>query len=100
STYDLRFLLKATARLRDGETVELPGPKFVGDRVIQRLDHTQIGQLLTDFGLVPELADTVQRARGGDAPARSPGDPAPGRFVAVPQAPLFPPPRCGPGAAY
>lgn len=67
STYDLRFLLKATARLRDGETVELPGPKFVGNRVIKRLDHTQIGQLLTDFGLVPELADTVQRAREDDA---------------------------------
>ncbi|MGI6878512.1 hypothetical protein [Microbacterium sp. gxy059] len=67
STYDLRFLLKATARLRDGETVELPGPKFVGNRIIKRLDHTQIGQLLTDFGLVPELADTIQRKREDDA---------------------------------
>jgi len=67
STYDLRFLLKATSRLRDGEEVELPGPKFVGNRIIKRLDHTQIGQLLTDFGLVPELADTVQRKREDDA---------------------------------
>ena len=67
STYDLRFLLKATSVLRDGDEVELPGPKFVGNRIIKRLDHTQIGQLLTDFGLVPELGDTVQRKREDDA---------------------------------
>ncbi|WP_080796019.1 oleate hydratase [Corynebacterium pacaense] len=67
STYDLRFLLKATSRLRDGEEVEIPGPKFVGNSIIRKLDHTQIGQLLTDFGLVPGLGDVVQRARGEDA---------------------------------
>ncbi|WP_454116099.1 oleate hydratase [Microbacterium aurum] len=67
STYDLRFLLKAASRLRDGDEVELPGPKFVGNRIIKRLDHTQIGQLLTDFGLVPELAGTVKRDRHDDA---------------------------------
>lgn len=67
STYDLRFLLKATSVLRDGDEVELPGPKFVGNRIIKRLDHTQIGQLLTDFGLVPELSGTVRRERTDDA---------------------------------
>ncbi|WP_282827516.1 oleate hydratase [Gulosibacter sediminis] len=67
STYDLRFLLKATSRLRDGEEVELPGPKFVGNRIIKHLDHTQIGQLLTDFGLVPELDRTTSRPRTDDA---------------------------------
>ncbi|WLP89300.1 oleate hydratase [Gordonia sp. NB41Y] len=67
STYDLRFLLKATSRLRDGEEVELPGPKFIGNRIISKLDHTQIGKLLTDFGLVPEVGDTVRRDRADDA---------------------------------
>ncbi len=67
STYDLRFLLKATSRLRDGAEVELPGPKFVGNRIIKRLDHTQIGQLLTDFGLIPEVAETMRRTRDDDA---------------------------------
>ena len=67
STYDLRFLLKATSRLRDGQEVELPGPKFIGNRIIKRLDHTQIGLLLTDFGLFPELGTTHQRERFDDA---------------------------------
>ncbi len=67
STYDLRFLLETTARLRDGDEVELSDPKFVGNRIIRRLDHTQIGQLLTDFGLVPELAPTARRKRYDDA---------------------------------
>ncbi|MGO2658164.1 oleate hydratase [Mycetocola reblochoni] len=67
STYDLRFLLAATSRLRDGEAVALPGPGFVGNRLIRHLDHTQIGQLLTDFGLVPELGSTRTRAREDDA---------------------------------
>ena len=67
STYDLRFLLKATACLLDGDEIRLPGPKFVGNRIIRRLDRTQIGQLLTDFGLVPELAPTAKRNRSDDA---------------------------------
>jgi len=67
STYDLRFLLKGTTTLRDGEEVELPGPKFVGNQIIRRLDHTQIGQILTDFGLVPEVTPTTRRNRSDDA---------------------------------
>ncbi|WP_392508899.1 oleate hydratase [Naumannella halotolerans] len=67
STYDLRFLLKAATRLRDGSEVELPGPKFVGNKIISHLDHTEIGQLLTDFGVVPEVGGTVQRPRADDA---------------------------------
>lgn len=69
STYDLRFLLKATTRLRDGEAVELPGPKFIGNRIISKLDHTQIGQLLTDFGVLPEIGEATRRARSDDAGA-------------------------------
>jgi len=69
STYDLRFLLKATTRLRDGAEVELPGPKFIGNSIIRKLDHTQIGQLLTDFGLVPAVGQTMKRERSDDAGA-------------------------------
>jgi len=67
STYDVRTLLKATSRLRDGEEVDLPGPKFLRERLMRRLDGTQIGELLTDFGLIPELGGTARRERADDA---------------------------------
>ena len=67
STYDVRTLLKATSRLRDGEEVDLPGPRFLRERLLKRLDGTQIGELLTDFGLVPAVAGTARRAREDDA---------------------------------
>lgn len=57
----------ATTRLRDGEAVDLPGPRFVQRKVIGKLDTTQIGQLLTDFGLIAETATTSRRARHDDA---------------------------------
>lgn len=67
STYDIRHLLKATTRLRDGEAVHVPGPNFLKGRVLDRLDNTQMGQLLTDFGLVPEHGETHRRDRADDA---------------------------------
>ncbi|MFF2372097.1 oleate hydratase [Agromyces sp. NPDC058110] len=67
STYDVRALLKATSRLRDGEAVDLPGPKFLRDRLLKKLDGTQVGELLTDFKLIPERGDTKVRRRGDDA---------------------------------
>ena len=67
STYDIRYLLKATTRLRDGAAVDIPGPNFVKGRVVDRLDNTQMGQLLTDFGLVPERGSTTRRERADDA---------------------------------
>ncbi|GAA4849421.1 oleate hydratase [Luteimicrobium xylanilyticum] len=67
STYDVRKLLAATSRLRDGEEVDLPGPKFLRERLLRRLDGTQIGELLTDFGLVPETGGTERRPRTDDA---------------------------------
>ena len=67
STYDIRQLLKATTRLRDGEEVALHGPTFLRNRLLKRLDGTQIGELLTDFGLVPGAGDTTARARADDA---------------------------------
>jgi oleate hydratase len=53
STYDIRTLLAATARLRDGQELHLPGPGPLRSRLIRKLDETQIGILLTDSGLVP-----------------------------------------------
>jgi oleate hydratase len=67
STYDVRKLLAATSRLRDGEEVDLPGPKFLRERLLRRLDGTQIGELLTDFGLIPETSAATRRAREDDA---------------------------------
>ncbi|MFF2495576.1 oleate hydratase [Agromyces sp. NPDC058064] len=67
STYDVRHLLKATSRLRDGEEVALPGPKFLRERLFTRLDGTQVGELLTDFKLIPEHGGTAVRERADDA---------------------------------
>lgn len=67
STYDIRYLLKATTRLRDGQAVHIPGPNFLTGRLLDRLDNTQMGVLLTDFGLIPEHGDTVARPRDDDA---------------------------------
>ena len=48
STYDVRSLLAATSRLRDGEEVDLPGPQFLRNKLIGKLNETEIGQLLSD----------------------------------------------------
>lgn len=52
STYDIRALLGATGRLRDGKEIDIPGPAFVRNLLMKRLDKTQIGALLREFGLV------------------------------------------------
>ncbi len=54
STYDIRTLLAATSRLRDGEDFHLPGPASLRTWLIGKLDETEIGELLTASGLVPE----------------------------------------------
>ncbi|MEV6060731.1 oleate hydratase [Nocardia asteroides] len=54
STYDIRSLLAATSRLRDGAEMSLPGPEFVRHRLLAKLDDTEIGPLLREFGLVGE----------------------------------------------
>ncbi|HEY0186667.1 MAG TPA: oleate hydratase [Cellulomonas sp.] len=54
STYDVRALLAATARLRDGEPVAVPGGP-VGRRLVhKKVDDTEIGQLLREFGLLAQ----------------------------------------------
>ncbi|GAA2588001.1 oleate hydratase [Microbacterium binotii] len=67
STYDIRYLLKATSRMRDGDTVDVPGPNFLKGKLYDKLDTSQIGKLLTDFGLIPERGDTHARDRKDDA---------------------------------
>lgn len=52
STYDIRMLLSATGRLRDGKEIDIPGPDFVRNLLMKKLDKTQIGALLREFGLV------------------------------------------------
>ncbi len=52
STYDIRTLLGATGRLRDGKEIDIPGPAFVRNLLMNKLDRTQIGALLREFGLV------------------------------------------------
>lgn len=46
STYDVRTLLEATARLRDGDPLHVPGPAFVKDRLAERFGAGEIAQLL------------------------------------------------------
>ncbi|WP_308402457.1 oleate hydratase [Streptomyces sp. TBY4] len=56
STYDIRRLLEAAGRLRDGETLHLPGPEILRKHLLRKLDSTEIGELLTEFGLIPDTA--------------------------------------------
>jgi oleate hydratase len=52
STYDIRMILSATGRLRDGKAIGIPGPAFLRKMLMKKLDKTQIGALLREFGLV------------------------------------------------
>ncbi|WP_068433465.1 oleate hydratase [Piscicoccus intestinalis] len=52
STYDVRSLLAATSRLRDGAKISIPAPKPVRERVMKRIDATQVGRLLHESGLI------------------------------------------------
>ncbi len=53
STYDVRQLLAATSRLRDGNELHVPAPEFVRRWLAGKLDESEIGELLTEFGLLP-----------------------------------------------
>jgi oleate hydratase len=52
STYDVRSLLAATGRLRDGKELDIPGPAFLRNLLMNKLDKT--GGLLREFKLVQE----------------------------------------------
>jgi len=52
STYDVRTLLAAVHALRDGRGLEIPGPTFLRKLFLQKLDRTEIGALLSEYGLI------------------------------------------------
>ncbi|MFI7000655.1 oleate hydratase [Nocardia sp. NPDC050175] len=52
STYDVRKLLAATSRLRDGDELHIPGPDLVRKKLMSKLDSTEIGVMLEEYGLV------------------------------------------------
>lgn len=52
STYDIRTLLAATGRLRDGEELDIPGPSFVRKILLHKLEGTEVGELLRRYHLV------------------------------------------------
>ncbi|GIG66794.1 oleate hydratase [Phytomonospora endophytica] len=54
STYDIRKLLDAMYHLRDGERLRLPGPELLRKHLLKRLDASEVGELLTEFRLLPE----------------------------------------------
>ncbi|MFD6352426.1 oleate hydratase [Nocardia tengchongensis] len=54
STYDIRTLLTAMTRLRDGDPIDLPGPELLWRGVAKRLGNNEIGELLTQYGVIAE----------------------------------------------
>lgn len=52
STYDVRALLAATSRLRDGAELKVPGGPLARRLLARRIDNTEVGELLKEFGLV------------------------------------------------
>jgi oleate hydratase len=54
STYDIRTLLAATGRLRDGKELDIPGPAFVRKLLLKKLEGTEIGKLLEEFHLISD----------------------------------------------
>ncbi|MFF0456882.1 oleate hydratase [Nocardia africana] len=54
STYDVRSLLNAVGHLRDGDALKLPGPEALRRRLIGKLESSEVGKLLTEYGLVAD----------------------------------------------
>ncbi|MGO1316555.1 MAG: oleate hydratase [Cellulomonadaceae bacterium] len=57
STYDVRALLAATGRLRDGEEIKIPGGPLARKLLINKIGDTEIGELLEQFHLVAGLGE-------------------------------------------
>lgn len=52
STYDVRALLDASAQLRDGAPLHVPGPEKLRSRLVDRVERNQLGRLLEEAGLL------------------------------------------------
>lgn len=61
STYDVRKLLAATSRLRDGGEVHIPGPDLVRKKLMSKLESTEIGAMLEEYGLARTPSSTDAR---------------------------------------
>ncbi|MEY9895840.1 oleate hydratase, partial [Bradyrhizobium sp. USDA 329] len=51
STYDIRKLLAAMGRLRDGNEIEIPGPAFLRELILKKIEATELGELLNKYHL-------------------------------------------------
>ena len=54
STYDVRTLLAALTELRDGEPVRLPGPALLRNRLRHKLEQSEVGVLLAEYGVISD----------------------------------------------
>ena len=54
STYDVRTLLAALTQLRDGEPVRLPGPALLRNRLRHKLEQSEVGVLLAEYGVISD----------------------------------------------
>ena len=52
STYDVRSLLAATSRLRDGKELTLPGLKFAQPWMKTKVTKNEVGELLAKYGVI------------------------------------------------
>ena len=52
STYDVRSLLTATSRLRDGKELTLPGLKFAQPWMKAKVTKNEVGELLSKYGVI------------------------------------------------
>ena len=52
STYDVRKLMDASSRLRDGKELHIPMPELLRKRLLGKLDASEIGELMKEFGLL------------------------------------------------
>jgi oleate hydratase len=55
STYDVRSLLAATSRLRDGAVVDLPGPSKIRDAILGKVQSNEVGSILAEYELIPAV---------------------------------------------
>ncbi|NHZ65331.1 oleate hydratase [Massilia genomosp. 1] len=54
STYDIRTLLATVTPLRDGKQLDIPGPAFLREYFLRKLEGTEISALLKEFKLIAD----------------------------------------------
>lgn len=52
STYDVRKLLNAMSRLRDGKELDASMPEFLRRWILRKLEHNEVGELLHEYHLI------------------------------------------------